>query len=224
MNNDFVVKITDFGLSKTRAFANTKRTKTNAIVGSIAWAAPEYLDPNRKLERTEKGDIFSFAVILWELITREIPWKDLVDDDICDEVISGKRLNIPQNCNNMFTDIFTKCWNNGNSIHFSNTLHKDPTLRPSFKDLLDMLAKTVIESNAILVLVANTAKHKRIGNFLWNNTADAKQLFSVELVCPAKEKPSKYIKAFLLFLIFLEIRTNMYARWLLKTVSKTKTI
>ena len=113
MNDDFVIKITDFGLSKTRDLANTKRTKTNAIIGSVPWAAPEYLDRARLKERCEKGDVFSFAVILWELITREKPWEGLTDDEICDEVINGNRLNIPQNCNELFRNIFDKCWDNG---------------------------------------------------------------------------------------------------------------
>ena len=68
---------------------------------------------------------------------------------------------------------------------------KDPKSRTSFEDLLDMHTKTVVENNTILFLIANTAKNRRIGNFLWNSTADAKQVFSAELVCPAREKPSK---------------------------------
>lgn len=68
----------------------------------------------------------------------------------------------------------------------------DPTLRPSFKEILDTLKQTKIEKDPILFLTAKNAGNKRLGSFLWNNTADAKIAFSAEIVCPAKEKPSQH--------------------------------
>lgn len=115
MNDDYTIKIADFGLSKTRDVSNTKRTNTNAIVGSVPWAAPEYLDWHHEEKRSEKGDVFSFGVILWELVTREKPWKGVSPNIICKEVCKGKRLEIPPNCSETFKDICTKCWNEGNS-------------------------------------------------------------------------------------------------------------
>ena len=67
----------------------------------------------------------------------------------------------------------------------------DPTLRPSFKELLDIFEQTKIERDPILFLTAMNAGNKKMTNLFWNNTADAKQVFSVELVCPSKEKPFK---------------------------------
>ena len=108
------IKIADFGLSKTRDLSNVPRTKSNAIIGSVPWAAPEYLDPTRFLERSEKGDIFSFAVILWELITRQIPWKGIASDKLSYEVSRDeKRLPIPVNRDKEYKSVFEKCWNNG---------------------------------------------------------------------------------------------------------------
>lgn len=114
MNDDFTIKIADFGLSKTRDLSNPKRTQTKAIVGSVPWAAPEYVDWHQMDKRSEKGDVFSFGVILWELVTREIPWNNTPIDRVCYDVYNGKRLEIPPNCNETFKDICIKCWNEGN--------------------------------------------------------------------------------------------------------------
>ena len=116
MNEDYTIKITDFGLSRTRDLSNIKRTVTNAIVGSVPWAAPEYLDVQRFGERSEKGDIYSFGVILWELATRETPWKNTPPDQVCYDVSNGSRLKIPVNCNDQFKNIMGKCWENGTKI------------------------------------------------------------------------------------------------------------
>jgi len=34
------------------------------------------------LKSYQQGDIFSFGVILWEIITRKIPWQDFSFEDI----------------------------------------------------------------------------------------------------------------------------------------------
>ena len=83
--------------------------------GSVQWAPPEALDERRKNERTEKGDVFAFGVIVWELVTRKIPWADegytLVDIAIL--VTSGERLEIPQDC--PLKSLIESCWKNGNN-------------------------------------------------------------------------------------------------------------
>ena len=54
----------DFGTSKW--IQNTVSMTAN--VGSAVWSAPEVL---RYSSYSEKADIYSFAIILWELVTRE---------------------------------------------------------------------------------------------------------------------------------------------------------
>jgi serine/threonine protein kinase len=68
------VRITDFGSSK-----QVEETMTHAsnMSGTPLWTAPEILEgsPFRK-----PADIYSFGVILWELITNQIPWEGLTGD------------------------------------------------------------------------------------------------------------------------------------------------
>ena len=83
LDADLNVKISDFGLSKT--IDSISRSIT-PLVGTIPWAAPEFLTPGGVKARSVKGDIFSFGVILWELITRQKPWKGVSAHKICKEV------------------------------------------------------------------------------------------------------------------------------------------
>lgn len=42
-----------------------------------AWMSPEALQKNRLVRNAEACDMWSFAVCLWELATREVPFADL---------------------------------------------------------------------------------------------------------------------------------------------------
>jgi serine/threonine protein kinase len=63
------VKITDFGLSRLRveSYVDT------GPGGTPEWMAPELL---RQDPFDEQSDVFSFGVILWELVMCEKPWKE----------------------------------------------------------------------------------------------------------------------------------------------------
>ena len=82
-------------------------------IGTVPWAAPEYLTGKRFEERNEKGDVFSFGVIAWELVTRKVPWKaeKFTAEDIQYYLKKGKRLEIPQNCPESLRKMMTLCWN-----------------------------------------------------------------------------------------------------------------
>ena len=84
------------------------------MIGTLPWTAPEYLSIDRISERNEKGDVFSFGVIVWELVTQKGPWKEekYSRNDLHQAVMRGNRLKIPANCPEELHDIMTKCWNN----------------------------------------------------------------------------------------------------------------
>ncbi len=64
------VKIIDFGLAKLRGGAQL--TKTGKAVGSLAYMSPEQL---RADDVDVRSDIFSFGIVLYEMITGELPFK-----------------------------------------------------------------------------------------------------------------------------------------------------
>ena len=109
LRNNLQVAMTDFGLSK---LAIGKQQST--MYGTPAYAAPEYLNSQRMEERSEKGDVLSYGVIVWELVTRETPWSEFErGEDIALSVIFGERLEIPQNCPVDLQEIMENCWQDG---------------------------------------------------------------------------------------------------------------
>uniref|UniRef100_A0A1J3EMJ9 Serine/threonine-protein kinase EDR1 n=2 Tax=Noccaea caerulescens TaxID=107243 RepID=A0A1J3EMJ9_NOCCA len=69
LSNDWTVKICDFGLSKTMKGATIEDT---VAAGTPEWVAPEVI---RNEPFSEKCDIFSFGVVMWELCTLSKPWE-----------------------------------------------------------------------------------------------------------------------------------------------------
>jgi len=63
------VKIMDFGLAKLKGA--TKLTKTRSTLGTLAYMSPEQAQGE---EVDQRSDIFSFGVVLYELLTRKLPF------------------------------------------------------------------------------------------------------------------------------------------------------
>jgi eukaryotic-like serine/threonine-protein kinase len=64
------VKITDFGLAKLKGA--TKLTQTRSTLGTAAYMSPEQASGE---EVDSRSDIFSFGVVLYELLTKQLPFK-----------------------------------------------------------------------------------------------------------------------------------------------------
>ena len=66
-NNE--VKITDFGIAVV--LSDTSLTQTNTLLGSVHYLSPEQA---RGGSATVKSDIYALGVVLYELITGEVPY------------------------------------------------------------------------------------------------------------------------------------------------------
>lgn len=61
---------------KPRLFNSPPRTEMELI--RSLWRAPELLrEPNESSRGTQKGDVYSFGIILYEVINRKGPWGDI---------------------------------------------------------------------------------------------------------------------------------------------------
>jgi sterile alpha motif and leucine zipper-containing kinase AZK len=111
MDSHLHTHISDFGLSKTKEHTAVTSNQTD-VMGSVPWAAPENLTYKRRAERGEKGDVYSFGVIVWELVTCEIPWKStgMSSSDIKEAVTDGMRLEIPSSCSDLLREVMVRCW------------------------------------------------------------------------------------------------------------------
>ncbi|KAL4383546.1 hypothetical protein GQ457_15G005590 [Hibiscus cannabinus] len=68
LDNNFEARVSDFGLAKLALDANTH--VTTRVMGTFGYMAPEYASSGKL---TEKSDVFSFGVVLLELITGRKP-------------------------------------------------------------------------------------------------------------------------------------------------------
>jgi serine/threonine-protein kinase len=64
-----MVKVTDFGIAK--ALADTSLTQTNTMFGSVHYLSPEQA---RGANATVQSDIYAIGIILFELLTGQIPF------------------------------------------------------------------------------------------------------------------------------------------------------
>lgn len=116
-----VVKVSDFGTSREWNEIST----IMSFAGTVAWMAPEVI---RNEPCSEKVDVWSFGVVLWELLTREIPYKNVDSSAIIWGVGNGSMfLPIPTTCPIEIQLLIKQCWDS------------KPKNRPSFKIMLAQL-------------------------------------------------------------------------------------
>ncbi|KAM7380533.1 hypothetical protein PAMP_003822 [Pampus punctatissimus] len=109
--------ICDFGASKFLT-----HTTHMSLVGTFPWMAPEVI---QSLPVSETCDTFSYGVVLWEMLTREIPFKGLEGLQVAWLVVEkNERLTIPSGCPASFAELMRKCW------------APEPKERPIFKEIL----------------------------------------------------------------------------------------
>eukprot|EP00051_Salpingoeca_urceolata_P000809 m.36260 g.36260 ORF g.36260 m.36260 type:complete len:926 (-) comp11002_c0_seq1:25-2802(-) len=112
-----ILKITDFGLARRHS-----ETTHMSTAGTFAWMAPEVI---RTSSFSKGSDVWSYGVLLWELLTSQIPYHGIHVMTIAYSVgLTGSTLPIPSNCPAPFGALMEACW--------------DPECRnrPTFSDLL----------------------------------------------------------------------------------------
>lgn len=85
VTNDGVVKIVDFGLAKLAG--QTRLTKTGTTVGTTAYMSPEQA---RGEDVDYRTDIWSFGVMLYEMITGRLPFKGEHDQAMIYSILNDK--------------------------------------------------------------------------------------------------------------------------------------
>ncbi|KAF8108732.1 hypothetical protein N665_0104s0055 [Sinapis alba] len=115
VDKHWTVKICDFGLSRIMTDENMKDTSS---AGTPEWMAPELI---RQEPFTEKCDIFSLGVIMWELSTLRKPWEGVPPEKVIFAVAHEKsRLEIPDG---PLSKLIADCW-------------AEPQDRPSCEEIL----------------------------------------------------------------------------------------
>ncbi|TYH78159.1 hypothetical protein ES332_D04G206100v1 [Gossypium tomentosum] len=127
MDENEVVKVADFGVARVKAQSGVMTAET----GTYRWMAPEVIEHK---PYDHKADVFSFGIVLWELLTGKLPYACLTPLQAAVGVVQkGLRPTIPKNTNPKLAELLERCW------------QLDPTLRPDFSEIIDILRQIAME-------------------------------------------------------------------------------
>jgi len=129
----FFFFLTDFGLTKPKDESESLGTHQ---IGTPLWMGPEMFDPDKPTSAAV--DIYSFGMVLFELLTRDIPWRGYTAIQVARAVLDkGQRPHIPtteecpslKGCPEGYIRLMQDCWG------------QEPSERPKISDVLARLEK-----------------------------------------------------------------------------------
>ncbi|XP_067043577.1 atrial natriuretic peptide receptor 1-like isoform X3 [Acropora muricata] len=138
VDSRWVLKIADYGLHTFRAKQVKTYPSEHAYYRDLLWVAPEILRlPNRPTRGTQKGDVYSFAIILQEFHTREGPYSSSYMDpkEIVNKVQNGEFPPFRPTVSELISgveemrELMKQCW------------EEHPDLRPDFHEIKKTMNK-----------------------------------------------------------------------------------
>ena len=128
INENEHVFVSDLGMNKIKKYAGIVSGYSN----KSAWSSPELLR-DRRLTPTRAetaDDVYSFAMIFWEIITEQAPFLGYDREDLYEKVgVEGYRPELPGRINAEIAGIILLCWS---SVR---------TDRPGFDEIINKLSK-----------------------------------------------------------------------------------
>ncbi|KAL4616340.1 hypothetical protein ACB092_07G192400 [Castanea dentata] len=132
MDENEVVQVADFGFADFGvARVKTQSGVMTAETGTYWWMAPEVIEHK---PYDHEADVFSFTIVLWELLTGKLPYEYLTPLQAAVGVVQrGLRPIIPKHTHPKLAEMLEKCW------------QQVPALRPDFSEIIEILQQTTKE-------------------------------------------------------------------------------
>lgn len=124
LDEKFLPKICDFGIAR---FKYSDEQHVTQEIGTPHWMAPETFEGT---DYTNKVDVYSYAMLLWEMLVEDTPFKGKSAGQIMTAVCKNKeRPTIPKNTPNALRVLIQQCW------------HQNPEDRPPFAYIYKLFSK-----------------------------------------------------------------------------------
>lgn len=136
VDKDFHIKIADLGLATCQTWSKLTKEESRRKsqigrsggargAGTLSYMAPEHLESIHTVS-TEKSDVYSFAIVVWVILTGKEPYSNARSEDHISQCVrNGNRPAeslIPEGTPVEIVDLMKRCWD------------PDPQNRPSFKE------------------------------------------------------------------------------------------
>ncbi|KAK8841964.1 hypothetical protein M9Y10_026920 [Tritrichomonas musculus] len=129
MTNDLCPKISDFDTARMEkeGFSQSFNMSGSEITSPL-YSAPEVIECDEGYEKyAEKSDVYSFAIITYEVITALEPFPNLSHLNLYRAVVQGQRPKIPKEIKSHYKELIKICWK------------QYPNDRPSFSEIVNIL-------------------------------------------------------------------------------------
>jgi len=125
------IKVCDFGLAAIKP-ANESLQDKETIPGTPLWMPPEVM-MGRPV--TEKADVYSYGIVLWEIVTQQVPFPNVKSFPVFRQRICLNHERPPLDSITLpsLQNLLQRLW------------HKDPTARPAFSEVVTTIEEILIE-------------------------------------------------------------------------------
>lgn len=134
LDETLLVKVGDFGLARD-VYQDGVYVQQEPSKVPLKWMALESLSSN---VYTAKSDVWSYGVVLWELMTRgDVPYGNLDNSLLTAILRKGKRLDKPDLCPDGMYRLMQMCWD------------CKPEQRPTFATIITEIGKVVLSAEEV---------------------------------------------------------------------------